>query len=149
MFFRISLDPTFPVPAATIPTPLNTTHAIHSHTHSYRHGRSVCVEGGGVQVPPVYNESGSTCITLNWLREYPEYHNGGAPVIGARVLMRPATHHDWTAEHVYGYAAPDPAAPKARPARVAVFWDGGRAVIGRLRWTMMCFVTMVQCIHDM
>ncbi len=54
----------------------------------------------GVPVPPVYNESGSTWITLNWLREYPEYHDGGAPVIGARVLLRPATHHDWTAEHV-------------------------------------------------
>ena len=106
--------------------------------HTFLQAWTVCVcvcvgvcGGGGVQVPPVYNESGSTCITLNWLREYPEYHNGGAPVIGARVLMRPATHHDWTAEHVYGYAAPDPAAPKARPARVAVFWDGGRAVIGR------------------
>ena len=72
----------------------------------------------GVPVPPVFNESGSTWITLNWLREYPEYHNGGAPIIGARVLMRPANHHDWTAEHVYGYAAPDPAAPKDRIIRV-------------------------------
>lgn len=52
------------------------------------------------------------------MREYPEYHNGGAPVIGARVLVRPSDHHDWTAEHVYGYAAPDPAAPKDTIIRV-------------------------------
>jgi len=72
----------------------------------------------GIPVPPVYNSSGSDYIELNWLREYPEYHNGGAPIIGARVLLRPSDHHDWTAEHVYGYAAPDPAAPKDRIKRV-------------------------------
>jgi len=72
----------------------------------------------GIPVPPVYNSSGSGYIELNWLREYPEYHNGGAPIIGARVLLRPSDHHDWTAEHVYGYAAPDPAAPKDRIKRV-------------------------------
>jgi hypothetical protein len=59
----------------------------------------------GVPVPPVYNSSGSDYIECNWLRDYPEYHNGGAPIIGARVLLRPSDHHDWTAEHVYGYAA--------------------------------------------
>jgi len=72
----------------------------------------------GIPVPPSFNASSSDTITLNWLREYPEYHNGGAPIIGARVLMRPAGHHDWTAEHVYAYAAPDPAAPKDRISRV-------------------------------
>ena len=72
----------------------------------------------GVPVPPVYNSSGSDYIECNWLRDYPEYHNGGAPIIGARVLLRPSDHHDWTAEHVYGYAAPDPAAPKDRIKRV-------------------------------
>ena len=39
-------------------------------------------------------------------------------MIGARVLVRPSDHHDWTAEHVYGYAAPDPAAPKDTIIRV-------------------------------
>jgi len=54
----------------------------------------------GIPVPPVYNSSGSDYIELNWLREYPEYHNGGAPIIGARVLLRPSDRHDWTAgEH--------------------------------------------------
>jgi len=72
----------------------------------------------GVPVPPLYNTSGADWIQLNWLRDYPEYHTGGAPIIGARVLMRPSDHHDWTAEHVYGYAAPDPAAPKDRIVRV-------------------------------
>ena len=68
----------------------------------------------GIPVPPQFNSSDSQEITLNWHREYPEYHNGGAPIIGARVLMRPSDHHDWTCEHVYAYAAPDPAAPKNR-----------------------------------
>ena len=47
----------------------------------------------GVPVPPKYNCSGADWIELNWLRDYPEYHTGGAPIIGARVLMRPADHH--------------------------------------------------------
>eukprot|EP00282_Hemiselmis_andersenii_P040808 CAMPEP_0172066736 /NCGR_PEP_ID=MMETSP1043-20130122/11313_1 /TAXON_ID=464988 /ORGANISM="Hemiselmis andersenii, Strain CCMP441" /LENGTH=739 /DNA_ID=CAMNT_0012726901 /DNA_START=122 /DNA_END=2338 /DNA_ORIENTATION=+ len=72
----------------------------------------------GIPVPPVFNSSTSDSITMNWLREYPEYHNGGAPIIGARVLMRPADNHDWTCEHIYAYAAPDPAAPKDRISRV-------------------------------
>mmetsp|Transcript_52095 Transcript_52095/g.129759 ORF Transcript_52095/g.129759 Transcript_52095/m.129759 type:complete len:611 (+) Transcript_52095:523-2355(+) len=72
----------------------------------------------GIPVPPAFNASDAGSITMNWLREYPEYHNGGAPIIGARVLMRPAGHHDWTCEHVYAYAAPDPAAPKDRISRV-------------------------------
>ena len=72
----------------------------------------------GIPVHPGFNTSSSSTITINWHREYPEYHNGGAPIIGARVLMRPADHHDWTCEHVYAYAAPDPAAPKDRISRV-------------------------------
>jgi hypothetical protein len=38
---------------------------------------------------------------------------GGSAIIGARVLVRPAWHWDWTSEHVYGAAAPDPYAPKS------------------------------------
>ncbi len=34
----------------------------------------------------MYNDSGADWLACNWLREYPEYHNGGAPVIAARVI---------------------------------------------------------------
>ena len=44
---------------------------------------------------------------------------GGAPIVGARVLVRPAWHWDWTSEHVYGAAAPDPYAPKTGLGRIA------------------------------
>jgi len=52
------------------------------------------------------------------MRKGRRYHTGGAPIVGARVLVRPAWHWDWTSEHVYGAAAPDPYAPKTGLGRI-------------------------------
>jgi hypothetical protein len=56
--------------------------------------------------------TGQDAVLLSWARAFPRYHNGGGRIIGARVLVRPAWHWDWTEEHLFGLAAPDPYAPK-------------------------------------
>lgn len=67
---------------------------------------------------PTGNATGQDAVVLSWGRDFPRYHTGGAEVVGARVLVRPAWHWDWTAEHVYGLAAPDPYAPTEGPGRI-------------------------------
>jgi hypothetical protein len=67
---------------------------------------------------PEGNATGQDAILLSWQRDFPRYHTGGAEIVGARVLVRPAWHWDWTAEHVYGRAAPDPYAPKEGAGRI-------------------------------
>jgi hypothetical protein len=106
------------------------------------HGTSVVTRVGlpvsrpDVPEVPTGNATGQDAIKLSWERPFPRYHTGGAPILGARVLVRPAWHWDWTSEHVYGAAAPDPYAPKSGIGRIvrvhedpADLLDGGYGAI--------------------
>uniref|UniRef100_A0A6T8P5J7 Fibronectin type-III domain-containing protein n=1 Tax=Hemiselmis andersenii TaxID=464988 RepID=A0A6T8P5J7_HEMAN len=76
-----------------------------------------------VPKPPEGNATGQDAVRLSWRRPFETYHTGGAAVIGARLLLRPAWHWDWTEEHVYGAAAPDPAAPSSGIGRIVRYHE--------------------------
>ncbi len=73
----------------TYPSFPQATHTyIHIHIHIYMHTQDI-------PKLPTGNATGHNAIKLNWKRPFEEYHTGGSPVIGARVLVRPAWHWDW------------------------------------------------------